>query len=256
MSSFTQVAKQAAIESGRHIRTIYYRLERLNLEQRADDAIFQQFYESIEENVITGLMQFYPDHAYYANFHPGKVRDSRFAWYVSLSGAENFRQIDPHFSISVAFEMDGELQSAVIYNPITNKIVLEASKGDGVLCEDEEQRVRLGKSDGKIENAALLTAVVPHDQEIARFGTMLRHARMQRVLGDFAQDCALVIKGVYSAYYAPSYDLATLKAVQLIAKEAGLLVTDYRGNEDVTASGTVVVTHPKLLKELLRALQL
>ncbi len=256
MSSFTQVAKQAAIESGRHIRSIYYRLERLNFEQRADDALFQQFYESIENSVIEGLLSFYPDHAYYANFHPGKVTDSRFSWYVSLSGAENFRQIQSHFSITVALEMDGELQSAVIYDPIANKIVAEASKGDGVLCEDEEQRVRLGKSDGKIENAALLTAVAPLDQEITRFGAMLRRTRMQRILGDFAKDSALVIKGEYSAYYAATFDLATLKAVQLVAREAGLLVTDYRGNEDVAASGTVVVTHPKLLKELLQALQI
>ena len=256
MSSFTQVAKQVAIDSGRGIRSIYYRLDRLSPEQRADDQLFQQFYEKIEGDMIEALLKLYPDHTFYANYHSGLSNSPRFSWYVGLSGAENFRLMTPHFSITVALEMDGELQSAVIYDPIADKIVAEASKGLGVLSEDEEQRIRLGKSDGKIENAFLLTALKTKEEDLERFGQMQFKCKAQRILGDFAKDSALVIKGHYSAYYAPTFDLCTLKAVQLIAGEAGLLVTDYQGGEKVEQSGHVVVTHPKLLKELLQSLRL
>lgn len=256
MSSFTQVAKQVAIDSGRTIRSIYYRLDRLSPEQRADDALFVQFYERIEGELIENLLKLYPDHSFYANYHSGLVNQSRFSWYVGLSGAENFRVGSSHFSVSIALEMDGELQSAVIYDGIADKIIAEASKGLGVLSEDEEQRVRIGKSDGKIENAFMLTAISAKEDDISRFTKMIRATKAQRILGDFAKDSALVVKGQYSAYYAAGFDVCTFKAVQLVAKEAGFLVTDYRGSEDVETSGNIVIAHPKLLKELLRALQI
>ncbi len=256
MSSFTQVAKQVAIDSGRTIRSIYYRLDRLSPEQRADDALFVQFYERIEGELIENLLKLYPDHSFYANYHSGLVNQSRFSWYVGLSGAENFRVGSSHFSVSIALEMDGELQSAVIYDGVADKIIAEASKGLGVLSEDEEQRVRIGKSDGKIENAFMLTAISAKEDDISRFTKMLRATKAQRILGDFAKDSALVVKGQYSAYYAAGFDVCTFKAVQLVAKEAGFLVTDYRGSEDVETSGNIVIAHPKLLKELLRALQI
>lgn len=256
MSSFTQVAKQVAIDSGRTIRSIYYRLDRLSPEQRADDALFVQFYERIEGELIENLLKLYPDHSFYANYHSGLVNQSRFSWYVGLSGAENFRVGSSHFSVSIALEMDGELQSAVIYDGVADKIIAEASKGLGVLSEDEEQRVRIGKSDGKIENAFMLTATSAKEDDISRFTKMIRATKAQRILGDFAKDSALVVKGQYSAYYAAGFDVCTFKAVQLVAKEAGFLVTDYRGSEDVETSGNIVIAHPKLLKELLRALQI
>lgn len=256
MSSFTQVAKQVAIDSGRGVRSIYYRLDRLSPEQRADDSIFLQFYEKFEGDIIQELLKLYPDHSYYANYHSGLINSQRFSWYVGVSGADNFRVGSTHFSITVALEMDGELQSAIIYDPIADKIIAEASKGLGVLSEDEEQRVRLGKSDGKVENAFVLTAVTNKADDIARFSNVLAKTKVQRVLGDFAKDSALVIKGQYSAYYASSFDVCTLKAVQLVAKEAGSLVTDFRGSENVEASGNVVISHPKLLKEFLRTLQI
>ncbi|HIW07189.1 MAG TPA: hypothetical protein H9889_07690 [Candidatus Ignatzschineria merdigallinarum] len=256
MSSFTQVAKQVAIDSGRTIRSIYYRLDRLSPEQRADDALFVQFYERIEGELIENLLKLYPDHSFYANYHSGLVNQSRFSWYVGLSGAENFRVGSSHFSVSIALEMDGELQSAVIYDGVADKIIAEASKGLGVLSEDEEQRVRIGKSDGKIENSFMLTAISAKEDDISRFTKMLRATKAQRILGDFAKDSALVVKGQYSAYYAAGFDVCTFKAVQLVAKEAGFLVTDYRGSEDVETSGNIVIAHPKLLKELLRALQI
>lgn len=256
MSSFTQVAKQVAIDSGRTIRSIYYRLDRLSPEQRADDALFVQFYEKIEGELIESLLKLYPDHSFYANYHSGLINKSRFSWYVGLSGAENFRVGNPHFSITIALEMDGELQSSVIYDGVADKIVAEASKGLGVLSEDEEQRVRVGKSDGKVDNAFILTAVSAKEDDIARFTKIMRMTKAQRILGDFAKDSALVVKGQYSAYYSAGFDLCTVKAVQLIAKEAGFLVTDFRGSEDVETSGNIVIAHPKLMKELLRALQI
>src|SRR5699024_1896835 len=209
-----------------------------------------------EGELIENLLKLYPDHSFYANYHSGLVNQSRFSWYVGLSGAENFRVGSSHFSVSIALEMDGELQSAVIYDGVADKIIAEASKGLGVLSEDEEQRVRIGKSDGKIENAFMLTAISAKEDDISRFTKMLRATKAQRILGDFAKDSALVVKGQYSAYYAAGFDVCTFKAVQLVAKEAGFLVTDYRGSEDVETSGNIVIAHPKLLKELLRALQI
>ncbi len=256
MSSFTQVAKQVAIDSGSTIRSIYYRLDRLNPEQRADDSLFQQFYERIEGKIIDDLLKLYPDHSFYANFHEGLLNSKRFSWYVGLSGAENFRVANAHFSVTIALEMDGELLSAVIYDPIADKVVAEASKGVGALCEDETQRIRLGKSDGKIENAFVLTAVTAKEEDMQRFSVMQRKVKAVRILGDLAKDCAAVIKGQYSLYFAPSFDLCTVKAVQLVAKEAGLLVTDFRGNENIEESGTIVLTHPKLLKDSLITLRL
>ncbi len=251
MNSYTQVAQQVAIDAGRSIRSIFYRLERLNPEQQADDALYKRFYEQIEAELVEGILKLYPNHTIYASNLSTLKNDSRFEWFISLSGEENFRARNPHFSVTLALDMDGETHAAVIYDPIADKVTT-ASRTEGALQED--QRLRIEKSDGKIANANILTQFSRDEAQLSRIAYLHKISRSVRVLGDIAQDTILVAKGVYSGFFADEFDHNALKAAALVAKEAGLLVTDFRGAEDVEKSGKVVIAHPRLLKEFLKSL--
>lgn len=251
MNSYTQVAQQVAIDAGRTIRSIFYRLERLNPEQEADDSLYKRFYEQIESELVEAILKLYPNHTIYASNLSTLKNDARFEWFISVSGEENFRARNPYFSVTLALDIDGETHAAVIYDPIADKVTA-ASRTDGVVQED--QRVRIEKSDGKIAHANILTRLSRDETQLARIAYLHRITKSVRVLGDLAQDTVLVGKGVYSGYFADEFDHNVLKAAALVAKEAGLLVTDFRGSENVEKSGTVVISHPRLLKEFLKAL--
>ena len=254
MNSHTTVAQQVARDASRTIRTIYFRLEALNPEQRADDELFLRCYEQIESELIAGIRSAYPSHTIQAKYHDTRENESYHRWYISgMTAEENFRAGRPNFSVSIAYEMGGKLQSAVVYNPVLDEMSV-ASRTEGALFND--QKLRAPKNDGKLENAHLLTkigrTVVDHEQ----FAKLQRNAKSIMCYGDVAGDIIQTARGLASGFYSGAHlaeeDIA---GAVLIAREAGLLVTDFRGSEENLMSGEIVVVAPRLLKEMLVALK-
>src|ERR1700734_2458852 len=61
-----------------------------------------------------------------------------------LDGTTNFLHGIPHFAISVGLERDGQLVSAVVFNPITDDLFF-AEKGSGAFLNDKRLRVAARK---------------------------------------------------------------------------------------------------------------
>jgi myo-inositol-1(or 4)-monophosphatase len=68
-------------------------------------------------------------------------RDQGYRWIVDpLDGTTNFLHGLPHFSISIALEVRGELVAGVIYDPIKDEL-FAAEKGAGAYLNDRRLRV-------------------------------------------------------------------------------------------------------------------
>lgn len=254
MNSQTLFAEQVVRSISRLVRTIFYRIEALSPEQKADDTIFKRFYEEVEIALISEIRTSYPKHTIYSKYR-GKIEREpsdarRHVWYISgMSAEDNFRRGRKEFFISLAYELDGKLQSGVLYNPITDELALASAK-EGALFEDK--KLRSPKCDGELTHAHLLTLLGKEPALYQTLATLRPKIKSLHSVGDGVGSILQVIQGQASAFFTfEGLAKEDMMAILLIAKEAGVLVTDFKGGENTFKEGRWVVAPPKLLKPLL-----
>lgn len=169
-------------------------------------------------------------------------------WIVDpLDGTSNFLHGIPHFAVSVAVEQDGEIIAGIVYNPITDE-TFWAEKGKGAWCGDRRLRVS-----GRRELAhALLATGIPfkgHGDQV-EFGRILAAVAPQvagiRRFGAAALDLAWVAAGRFDGYFERDIQAWDIAAGLLLVREAGGLITDYRGEQTMLESGQVIAANPAL----------
>jgi myo-inositol-1(or 4)-monophosphatase len=186
--------------------------------------------------------------------------DKTHTWIVDpLDGTTNFLHAIPHFAINIALEREGVVVAAVTYNPATNELFW-AEKGKGCFLNDHRLRVAART---RLDEAVLATGIpfLGHGQH-ARFLKEL-HQVSQRVagvrrFGSAALDLAWVAAGRYDGYWERDLNAWDMAAGVLLVTEAGGMVTNAEGADDVLGTGSVVAgnldIHPLVL-ERLRAAQ-
>src|SRR6185312_13624719 len=90
-----------------------------------------------------------------------------------IDGTTNFMHGIPQFAISIALEREGQIVSAVVFNPVTDEM-FTAEKGHGTYLNDKRLRVAARKN---LADAVVATGApnLGHDEEHhARFRAQLR----------------------------------------------------------------------------------
>lgn len=176
----------------------------------------------------------------------GEDKSSR--WIVDpLDGTTNFLHGIPHFAISIAVEVNGEITSGVIYDPIRDE-TFWAERGSGAYLNDRRLRVSareklpdavfatgipfLGR-DGHAEFLASLEAVMPEVAGVRRFGSA-------------ALDMAYVAAGRYDGFWETGLSYWDIAAGLIIVREAGGFVTDFKGRSERLSEGEIVAANNKL----------
>ena len=185
---------------------------------------------------------------------PGTDKTHR--WIVDpLDGTTNFLHAIPHFAINIALEREGKVVAAVTHNPVTHDMFW-AERGAGAYLND--RRLRVGAR-SKLEEAVLATGIpfLGHGQH-ARFLKEL-HQIGQRVagvrrFGSAALDLAWFAAGRFDGYWERDLGAWDLAAGVLLASEAGGMVTDADGGDDILTKGSICAAnatlHPIVLERL------
>src|SRR5262249_32082554 len=133
----------------------------------------------------------------------GKDKTHRFI-IDPIDGTTNFLHGIPHFAISIALEREGQIVSALVYNPATDDMFV-AEKGHGALLNNKRLRVAARKT---LASALVGTGFpfMGHAED--------RHARMQaelaavmpittgvRRMGAASLDLAYVAAGRFDAFW-------------------------------------------------------
>nr|WP_038280976.1 inositol monophosphatase family protein [Pacificimonas flava] len=188
-------------------------------------------------------------------------RDGTERWIIDpLDGTTNFLHSIPHFAISIAAEIHGDIRAACIYQPLTDEFFW-AEKGKGAFLHNQRLRVsgrrELGdaliatgipyRGHGNFEEwDAITQAVAPQVAGIRRFGSA-------------ALDLAWVAAGRFDGFWEKDLSYWDVAAGMLIVKEAGGFITDYRGTDRRVAEGEIVAAnnglHSKLHKLVAGALR-
>ena len=164
----------------------------------------------------------------------------------------NFIHGLPHYAISIALRVQGQVQQAVVYNPATNDL-FTASKGEGAFLNNRRIRVsKRSKPNEFLIGFAFPSGVSEGSEHVKRKMLALTESTAGiRKSGSAVLDLAYVACGRLDGYLCfglKPWDLAT---GVLLVSEAGGLITDPNGDSDFMSTGNAVAGNPKALQYLL-----
>lgn len=249
------VMERAARKAAGRLRRDFGEVEQLQVSRKGPADFVSQADTQAERTLVEELRKARPDYGYLleeGGVIEGEPGAPRFV-IDPLDGTTNFLHGIPHFAISIAVEDGGQISAGVVYQPLTDE-TFWAVKGEGAYLGDRKLRV----SGRRIMAEALLATGVPfhgHDPaEISRFSAILASVMPQvagvRRFGSAALDLAWVAAGRYDGYWETGLKRWDIAAGILLVREAGGIVTDYRGGTDMLDRGDVVAAAGGLHSEL------
>ncbi len=156
---------------------------------------------------------------------------SRYRWIIDpLDGTTNYAHGYPWFAVSIALEIDGILEVAVIHHPMLGE-VFHAVRGGGAWLDGR----RISVSGRRPLASCLLATGFPYDRTSCNennFGNFFRFqlaARGVRRAGAAALDLACVASGRLDGFWECKLNPWDVAAGKLLVTEAGGRVTNHAG---------------------------
>ena len=198
-----------------------------------------------EKQIIGQLQQLLSESGFIAEEGTTDIRGERFNWVIDpLDGTTNYIQGIPIYAVSIGLLDGDELVLGVVYEVGQNECFY-AWKDGGAYLNGEPIRV---SERGDIHDALLATGFPYNDfSQMESYMQLLqwamKNARGVRRLGSAATDLAYVACGRFDAFW--EYDLKPwdVAAGAVIVKEAGGIVTDYKGGNDYLFGKEIVATN-------------
>ncbi len=184
--------------------------------------------------------------------------DKTHRWIVDpLDGTTNFLHGIPQFAISIALERDGELVAGLIYNPAMEELYT-AEKGAGAYLND--RRIRVAGRE-KLDDAVIVTGI-PHrgksgkEAFIQEMRQVSHSAVGIRRTGSAAVDLSWVAAGRFDGYWERGIQAWDMAAGIVLVREAGGMVTDTEGGDNMLTTGSIVAGNASISSELQKTITL
>ncbi|NQU99128.1 MAG: inositol monophosphatase [Parcubacteria group bacterium] len=206
-----------------------------------------------EKAILKILKKEFPEYNIWSEERDYIDKKSEYTFVIDpLDGSMNFITGIPYFSVSIALLKNDEPIIAVVYNPTTNDIYY-AEKNKGAYLNNKKISVN---SESDIEKCSVvyITGYEHPRSYFPKLVSNLDKLKIKRVLvmWSVALDFCLFSQGKIEAIVHNGSELYDRVAGVLIAREAGALVTDFKGNNEFKGDKFLVTNgtgiHNKLLK--------
>jgi myo-inositol-1(or 4)-monophosphatase len=245
------VAIEAAHAAGNIMRRQMQHVDAIPVERKARHDYVSEVDKACEAEIVREISRYYPDHAFVCE-EGGKAGDSEYVWVIDpLDGTSNYLHGIPHFAVSIAQQVKGRTEHAVVYDPIRDEL-FTASKGSGAFLNSK--RIRVSARSG-LEGAVLATAFPfrhrEHLQAYAKvFQAVFSKVEDFRRAGTASLDLAWVAAGRMDGYFEVALKPWDVAAGALIVREAGGVVMDFDGSDAVEDSGSIIAAPFKVMTPL------
>ena len=253
------IAVGAAIQAGRIIMDGYGKA--LHVEAKQQHDFVTEIDKRSEESIINYIKRAFPKHEILAEESGQGQNVSSYRWIIDpLDGTTNFIHGVPMFAVSIALEVDGELQIGVVYEP-HRKELFRAEKGKGAFLNDR----KISVSSTAERSRCLLATGFPFrdyallDDYLRIFKAFMVQTSGIRRPGSAALDLCYLACGRFDGFWELNLKPWDIAAGTLIITEAGGQVTNFAGGTDFLYRGNVIgsnrVIHSWMLetvKDILR----
>lgn len=255
MHPMLNIAVRAARQAGSLILRSMQHVDHLEVTAKGRNDYVSDVDRLAEKEIIAVIQKSYPDHAIMAE-ESGRTGNNETVWIIDpLDGTTNFLHGFPHFCVSIAVSVRGKIEHAVIFDPLRDEL-FTASRGSGAQLND--RRLRVAKR--KELNGALIGTGFPfkypqhHAAYFGMFAAVFPHVTDLRRTGSAALDLAYVAAGRLDGYWEIGLENWDLAAGSLLVEEAGGIVTDFSGHDQLMNKGHIIAAGLKLHKRLLTTL--
>ena len=253
MNPMLNIAIRAARKAGNIIAKGYEQAPQdTEVTRKGSNDYVTEIDKAAEAAIIEVIKKSYPDHAIVAE-ESGIVegKDNSVQWVIDpLDGTTNFVKRLPHFCVSIAVRENGRTTVGVVYDPIRNEL-FTGVRGEGAKLNEFRLRVDTSRRD---LNGTVLATGFPFKNPKHRPA----HLNMLEGLmnnGVAALDLAYVAANRVDGFFEIGLKPWDCAAGELIAREAGAIVTNFVGGTDYLKSGNLVVGQARVVKEILSTIQ-
>ena len=255
MQPLLNIAVRAARRAGEVIVRSLNHLESLTISSKGRNDFVSEVDHAAEREIIGTIRRHYRQHAFLAE-ESGRSGENDTLWIVDpLDGTTNFLHGFPVFCVSIACQIKGRLEHAVIYDPMRQEL-FTASRGGGAHLDNHRMRV----SKTRALEGALIATGFPYRANMRYLDSYLGMLRAVtecvagvRRPGAAALDLAYVAAGRVDAFWELGLSAWDTAAGTLLIQEAGGRVGTLTGAE-YRQEGHIVAGTPKVYAALLETL--
>jgi myo-inositol-1(or 4)-monophosphatase len=257
LSPALNVMTTAARKAGRKLIRDFGELENLQVSMKGPADFVTSADRRTEKILIEELQRARPGYTFLAEesgLIEGPDKTHRFI-IDPLDGTTNFLHAIPHFAISIGLEREGQLVSAVVYNPVTDDM-FTAEKSHGAYLNDKRLRVAARKSlpESLIATGIPFLGKEGHEPYLKELQAVMGATSGVRRFGAAALDLAYVAAGRFDGFWERGLKSWDMAAGILLVREAGGFVSDLDGGARALEAGHILAAnetlHPMLLKLL------
>ncbi|WP_019917716.1 inositol monophosphatase family protein [Methyloversatilis discipulorum] len=250
-------AVKAARRAGQIITRASQDVDLLKVSSKRQNDFVTEVDRAAEDAIVGILREAYPDHAILAEESGESGPESEYRWIIDpLDGTTNFIHGMPQYAVSIALEHRGQMQSAVVFDPVRNEM-FTASRGRGAFLND--RRIRVSRR-AKLGEALLGTGfpyrVWDHvDAYLGMFKSLMEKTAGLRRPGAAALDLAYVACGRFDGFFEIGLSPWDIAGGSLLVSEAGGLVGNLQGETGYMESGNLVAATPRIYPAILQAIE-
>ncbi len=248
------VAIKAARAAGAIINRAALDVEAVRVSQKQVNDFVTEIDQASERIIIDTLLTAYPDHGILAE-ESGSQHGNPNAdhiWIIDpLDGTTNFIHGFPVYCVSIALQVRGKLEQAVIYDPTRNDL-FTATKGRGAFMN--ERRIRVSK---RVRlNECLISTGFPFRPEddfnkyLRLMGDVMQRTAGLRRPGAAALDLAYVAAGFSDGFFELGLQPWDMAAGALLVTEAGGLVGNFTGDANYLEHKECMAASPRIYAQL------
>ncbi len=251
-----RVGIAAAYKAGGVLRSHYGRISRIDKKGAID--LVTEADTGSEKVIIDTIQQAFPNHTILAEESGLNKGELGHKWIIDpLDGTTNFSHQLGIFSVSIAFALNDQTVFGIVLNPETREL-FTAVKGKGASLNGRPIRV----SNSPAVSESLLVTGFPYnlknvfDPLLTRFSKCLKASQGVRRLGSAAIDLCFLACGRFDGFWEQNLKPWDTAAGELIAREAGAVVTDFSNKPYTIDKKEILATNGKIHKEMLLLLKI
>ena len=248
------VAIKAARAAGSIINRAALDVEAVRISQKQVNDFVTEVDHASEQAIIETLLTAYPDHGIWAE-ESGRERGnpkSDHIWIIDpLDGTTNFIHGFPVYCVSIALQVRGRIEQAVVYDPTRNDL-FTATRGRGAFMN--ERRIRVAKRTRLSE--CLIGTGFPFrpgddfNRYLRLMGDVMQRTAGLRRPGAAALDLAYVAAGFSDGFFELGLQPWDVAAGSLLVAEAGGLIGNFTGDADFLEHKECMAANPRIYGQL------
>lgn len=224
----TEVARYAAAQAAGGIRSYYMNKDNVT-EIKADNSPVTVADKEAEKTIIRIIKEAYPAHNFYGEEYGRDSEDSDYLWLIDpIDGTKSFVRGYPFFSTQIALMFKGELVLGVSHAPLMDEQAYGFKGGGAFLNGEPLQLQSQWLEHSSCVSTGNIQSLIKNNW--AQLGQLLLKFSKIRGYGDFYH-YHLLAGGQIDLVIESDVNILDIAALTVIVREAGGLITDFKGQQ-------------------------